>query len=136
MITIQSPTAVLVDDVNFGAVADCIANNPHLAAGIQRALIVYDATLQARATAAEDTLADYKAVAEGALTAAKGVIGDDDLSDEETYAQLTAIIGEVEKPVRQRAIEAAEQEAAVASAKLAALRAQLVSRTDDDRSAS
>lgn len=42
MVTIQSPSSVLVDGVNFGAVADAIANNRHLASDIQRALVAYD----------------------------------------------------------------------------------------------
>lgn len=42
MVTIQSPSSVSVDGVNFGAVADAIANNRHLASDIQRALVAYD----------------------------------------------------------------------------------------------
>jgi hypothetical protein len=41
-ILVTSPRSVIVDGVNFGAVADAIANNKHLASGIQIALQKYD----------------------------------------------------------------------------------------------
>ena len=41
-ILVTSPRSVIVDGVNFGAVADVIANNKQLASGIQIALQKYD----------------------------------------------------------------------------------------------
>ena len=42
MTRIESPHSVNVNGKDFGAVADCIANNPQLASDIQRALVAYD----------------------------------------------------------------------------------------------
>ena len=52
MTRIESPHSVKVDGKDFGAVADCIANNPQLASDIQRALVAYDDALRAGQAAA------------------------------------------------------------------------------------
>lgn len=40
-IKINSPQSVVIDDIDWGAVCDCIANNPTLASDIQYALVDY-----------------------------------------------------------------------------------------------
>ena len=78
------------------------------------------AALAAKATA-EQALADYKAHAEPAIDKARAVIADQTLTEDETYAKLTEIIADVEKPVKQRLLEAAQAELAAAQAKVATL---------------
>jgi len=86
MTTIESPSSVSVDGINYGAVADCIANNPHLASDIQRALVAYDdaqksAHADALKAAAEklttehaETLAKLSAELEAAKAEAKAAL--------------------------------------------------------------
>ena len=52
MTRIESPHSVKVNGKDFGAVADCIANNPQLASDIQRALVAYDDAQRAAHAAA------------------------------------------------------------------------------------
>jgi 1,4-alpha-glucan branching enzyme len=70
MITIVSPTSLLIDGIQAGAVADAIANNQQLASDIQRALVAYD---DAQKSAHADALkaAVEKLTAEHAETLAK-----------------------------------------------------------------
>ncbi len=59
--------------------------------------------------------------ASGTIDKARAVIADQTLTEDETYAKLTEIIAEVEKPVKQRLLESAQAELAAAQAKVAAL---------------
>jgi hypothetical protein len=70
MITIDSPTSLLIDGIQAGAVADAIANNQQLASDIQRALVAYDDAQKAAHADALKASAE-KLTAEHAETLAK-----------------------------------------------------------------
>ena len=128
MITVQSPTSVLIDDVSSGQVADCIANHPQLASDIQRALVIYVESLEATAqqeitqiTAARDAakadLAANVAYQTEALARAAAVIDSGDMSGLPAVLEFAgASFAE-----RQRAEKLAK--AAALEAEAAALRA-------------
>ena len=69
-VVINSPTSVVVDGVDNGAVADCIANNPDIASDVQNALVAFVATKDAATQAVVDDYNGYKAVAQNALNVA------------------------------------------------------------------
>jgi hypothetical protein len=73
-ILVTSPRSVIVDGVNFGAVADAIANNKQLASGIQTALQKYDEEQKALLDAVKAELAGNQAYQKEAIKRAKEVI--------------------------------------------------------------
>jgi hypothetical protein len=73
-ILVTSPRSVIVDGVNFGAVADVIANNKQLASGIQIALQKYDEEQKALLNSVKAELAGNQAYQKEAIKRAKEVI--------------------------------------------------------------
>jgi hypothetical protein len=73
-ILVTSPRSVIVDGVNFGAVADAIANNKPLASGIQIALQKYDEEQKALLDAVKTELAGNQSYQKEAIKRAKEVI--------------------------------------------------------------
>jgi hypothetical protein len=73
-ILVTSPRSVIVDGVNFGAVADAIANNNQLASGIQIALQKYDEEQKALLNSVKAELAGNQAYQKEAIKRAKEVI--------------------------------------------------------------
>jgi len=73
-ILVTSPRSVIVDGVNFGAVADVIANNKQLASGIQIALQKYDEEQKTLLNSVKAELAGNQAYQKEAIKRAKEVI--------------------------------------------------------------
>jgi len=141
VVVVTSPEEVLVDGESFGAVADTISNNPHLAASIQRALQAWhdDKKSKDKEARAAEFLAEkethrcekesrdaeqgarIEALQSTAIEAARlqaifkqlsTVADDKELSPEDQLARLTQVITEALKPERQRRRETLEAEVA------------------------
>ena len=89
-VVINSPTSVVVDGVDNGAVADCIANNPAIASDVQAALVVYDAAKNAARQAVVDDYNAYQAVAQNALNVAGAALNNGSLNPLQQLAAVQA----------------------------------------------
>jgi len=76
------------------------------------------ATIEAERDAIQAEFTAYKAIAEGALTAASAAIQNPDLNDTATVQAIAEIVTEVGKPVKQREREAIEKQIAELQSKL------------------
>jgi hypothetical protein len=102
-ILVTSPKSVIVDGVNFGVVADAIANNKPLASGIQIALQKYDEEQKVLFNAVKSELAGNQAYQKEAIKRAKEVIASGN------FAALTEVLefaeADFKEKERQKAIE-------------------------------
>ena len=89
-IVINSPTSVVVDGVDNGAVADCIANNPAIASDVQNALVDFVATKDAATQAVVDDYNGYKGVAQNALNVAGAALNNGSLIPLQQLAAVQA----------------------------------------------
>lgn len=128
-IEIVSPSSLLIDGVQAGAVIDTIANRPELAPDIQRELARWHASETASiAEAKTKAEADGKAAADAFITADAQA----DKAREEEIAQLEAEKAAAVLAAGQLAAEKADAEKAVAAkdAELAALKEKLGALTN------
>lgn len=102
-ILVTSPRSVIVDGVNFGAVADAIANNKQLASGIQIALQKYDEEQKALFNAVKAELAGNQAYQKEAIKRAKEVIASGEYSALESV--LSFAEADFKDKERQKALE-------------------------------
>ena len=102
-ILVTSPRSVIVDGVNFGAVADVIANNKQLASGIQIALQKYDEEQKALLNAIKAELAGNQAYQKEAIKRAKEVIASGEYSALESV--LSFAEADFKDKERQKALE-------------------------------
>jgi hypothetical protein len=89
-VVINSPTSVVVDGVDNGAVADCIANNPAIASDVQAALVAYDAAKTAETQAVVNDYNAYQAVAQNALNVASAALNNPSLNPMQKLAGVQA----------------------------------------------
>jgi hypothetical protein len=102
-ILVTSPRSVIVDSVNFGAVADAIANNKQLASGIQIALQKYDEEQKALLNSVKAELAGNQAYQKEAIKRAKEVIASGEYSALESV--LSFAEADFKQKERQKALE-------------------------------
>jgi hypothetical protein len=102
-ILVTSPRSVIVDGVNFGAVADAIANNKQLASGIQIALQKYDEEQKSLLNAVKAELAGNQAYQKEAIERAKEVIASGNFQALESV--LSFAEADFKDKERQKALE-------------------------------
>jgi DNA replication protein DnaC len=102
-ILVTSPHSVIVDGVNFGAVADAIANNKQLASGIQIALQKYDEEQKALLDSVKTELAGNQAYQKEAIKRAKKVIASGNFAALESV--LSFAEADFKEKERQKALE-------------------------------
>jgi hypothetical protein len=103
-ILVTSPRSVIVDGVNFGAVADAIANNKQLASGIQIALQKYDEEQKALLNSVKAELAGNQAYQKEAIKRAKEVIASGN------FAVLESVLSFAEADFKDKERQKALQE--------------------------
>ena len=102
-ILVTSPRSVIVDGVNFGAVADAIANNKQLASGIQIALQKYDEEQKTLLNSVKAELAGNQAYQKEAIERAKEVIASGNFQALESV--LSFAEADFKDKERQKALE-------------------------------
>lgn len=102
-ILVTSPRSVIVDGVNFGAVADAIANNKQLASGIQIALQKYDEEQKTLLNSVKAELAGNQAYQKEAIKRAKEVIASGNFQALESV--LSFAEADFKDKERQKALE-------------------------------
>jgi len=102
-ILVTSPRSVIVDGVNFGAVADVIANNKQLASGIQIALQKYDEEQKTLLNSVKAELAGNQAYQKEAIERAKEVIASGNFQALESV--LSFAEADFKDKERQKALE-------------------------------
>lgn len=102
-ILVTSPRSVIVDGVNFGAVADVIANNKQLASGIQIALQKYDEEQKTLLNSVKAELAGNQAYQKEAIKRAKEVIASGNFQALESV--LSFAEADFKDKERQKALE-------------------------------
>ena len=102
-ILVTSPRSVIVDGVNFGAVADAIANNKQLASGIQIVLQKYDEEQKTLLNSVKAELAGNQAYQKEAIKRAKEVIASGNFQALESV--LSFAEADFKDKERQKALE-------------------------------
>lgn len=123
-ITVESPTAVVIDGATAGTVADSIANHPALASAIQTALVKWAKKIQDAKSASEQKATEVQATIESVAARAKKAIADGDPT------ALDQVLKEAEAPKKSRDLEALDKQIAELQAKRAALEAEEIKAAD------
>lgn len=123
-ITVESPTAVVIDGATAGTVADSIANHPALASAIQTALVKWAKKIQDAKSASEQKATEVQATIESVAARAKKAVADGNT------AALEEVLKEAEAPKKSRDLEALDKQIAELQAKRAALEAEEIKAAD------
>ncbi len=103
-IIIESAKAVLVDGVNYGAVADTITNNKQLTSDVQLSLLDYEKEILDKSNKIQSDFDDYKSQAELLIAQADSIVENDKLTNDQKVEGLSKIIIAAKTPAIEKQI--------------------------------